>query len=647
VLNVTPIVLDQCDQGFTGQLNAENCLAGSGNQGAITTASVAGGGTGYNVGDTGTITCSSNFGRCYGSGTANYQVTAVSGGAVAAFTLTGDGFGYTFTNTDPTFGSPATTIAGGAQPGSGTGFSVKITGIVGFDNGSIFPCGIAMVCTYQSDGGSSRGNRVQQEVVVAIACTAASGTCASGTGPFTLTLDHPIMHTNWAAASGPQAWWGSSTVTNSGVENLLLDPSAITASSITVASASNIWVSGVASSTANFFHVYQLLSAHILVKNSYFYWTKQAGTTSYGIGSIGATGTSLYENNILQGIVDPLNPSGACSGCVFAYNFSVNQYDWATGYMFASSPMHASSTDYILEEGTIGAGAALDDVHGPHFMDTFFRNYFTGYESNNGTMPTNDTIPAIIGAYSRYNNFLGNVLGTSGYHTVYQCNPATSSSMFCSAYGGSSPGYTSVWDIGWPTPSQRDYTNTPETPADPLTTTSLYRYGNYDTVSAAVRWNGSEVPTSDPNFPNLVPSSNVFPASFYNGVAGTFPSCGTGLSFWRNPTTGTCPPYPSVGPDVTNGDIGMCTSGTYKWSRALNSSQCAGGGFTASVNGGYGTSNPAMRCYLNQMGGSPDGTGNLLTFNPSACYALDNSAGSSKTQPGSPIGLTGSAVTVP
>ena len=597
VLNQTPIMIDQCDTGFTGQAGAVNCLAGSSDQGGITSATVAAGGSGYSVGDTGTINCSANFGRCYGSGTATYTVTGVSGGAVTGFSVTAPGFGYTYTNTNSdNFGSPATTQA---TSGSGTGFTAVISGIVGYDNNGLFVCAITMVCTYQSDAGASRGNRSQQEIVVATAIT--------GTGPYTVTISHPLMHPNWSSSQGPLAWWGGATITNAGVENMLLDPSAVTTSSVAITSAYNVWVTGIASTTANFFHVYMFGDSNVLVNNSYFYLTKQYGTESYGVGSVGAIGNSLFENNILEGIVDPLNPDGSCAGCVFAYNFSVNQYDYASDYMFASSPMHAASTDYILEEGNVGAGAALDDVHGPHFFDTFFRNYFTGYESNNGTMPTNDTIPAIVGAFSRYNNFLANVLGTAGYHTVYQCNPASTTSMFCSAYGGSSPGYTSIWDLGWPTPSQRDYSNTPSTPADPLTTTSLYRYGNYDTVSAAVRWNSAEVPTTDPNFPNPVPNSNTFPSSFYNGITGAFPSCGTGLSFWKNPTTGTCPPYPSIGPDVTNGDIGMCTSGTYKWSRALNSSQCAGGAFTASVTGGYGVSNPAMRCYLNQMGGAPDG----------------------------------------
>jgi len=629
VVKQTPIVLDQCDVGFTGSSGVENC---AGTDGVITSAGVwsGGGGSGYNVGDTGKIICSPNNGRCYGGYNATYQITAVSGGAVTGFTITNGGSGYTYSNVGFQ-GAGAPTIA---TSGSGTGFQANITGVTGYDNSSIFPCGMEMICAVESDAGTSRPARSQQEVVVA--------TAISGTGPYTVTISHPLMHPNWASGQSPQAWWGSSTITNAGVENMLLDVSDVTSSCVVETTAYDVWATGIACSTANFFHVFEYVTSNTLVANSYFYWTKDIGTESYGIGSAGAVGNALYENNIIQGVVDPLNADGSCAGCVFAYNFSVNEYDYASTYLFASSPMHAGSTDYILEEGNIGASFDGDSNHGPHFMNTLFRNYWNGYESNNGTMPQYTTIPVILQAYSRYNNFLANVLGTSGYHKYYQCEPSSSSTKTCSYYGGYA-GYLHIWDLGWSSVSQIDYSNSPATPDDTLTWSSLFRYGNYDVVNNTVQWNSSEVPTADPNFPNPVPSSNTFPSSFYNGITGAYPSCGTGLSFWMNPTTGTCPPYPSIGPDVTNGDIGICTSGTYQWSRALNSAQCAGGSFTASVNGGYGNSNPAMRCYLNQMSGPPDGTGSMLNFNPAACYASDADP-TSPGAPAAPANLNGSVV---
>jgi len=632
VTNLTPIVLDQCDTGLAGSPGVENC---TGVDGVITAATTypGAGGRGYNVGDTGKINCTMGFGQCFGSGTATYSVSSVSGGAVTGLTITNGGNGYTYTSTNSTFGAPTLTTT---TTGSGSGFEVQVTGITGYDNKGFFVCSIAIVCESEGPAGTARNGRSQSEVVMAASI--------SGSGPYTVTLTRPLMHPNWVSGLAPQAWWGGSTITNAGVEDMLLDVSTLSASCVDINTASGVWIKGVACNTANFFHVLDWVATNFTIRDSYFYWTKYGSTTSYGIGSGGEIGNALFENNIIQGVVDPLNPAGTCTGCVFAYNYSVNQWDTASSFMFVSSPMHTAATDYILEEGNIGAGTNLDTIHGAHLANTFFRNYFDGLESNNGTMPMYNTTPAIIGAFSRYNNFLANVLGTPGYHTVYQCVPALASSPYCTAdpNGGGGAGFHHIWDIAWSHTAQIDYNNTPPELNDTLTTTSLYRYGNYDVVNGAVQWNSSEVPTADPNFPNPVPSSNAFPSSFYNGVTAAFPNCGTGLSFWKNPTTGSCPPYPPIGPDVTGGDMGMCTGGTYQWSRALNSAQCAGGSFTASVDGGYGYSNPAMRCYLNQMAGPPDGTGSMLTFNRTSCYASDSSSGTALPAP--PLNLNGTPV---
>jgi hypothetical protein len=630
VVNLTPIVLDECDTGFTGISGGPGCKATGG---AISAASVysGGGGSGYNVGDTGVINGVLSFGTYFGSG-ATYQVTSVSGGAVTGFTITNEGSGYTYTNMNGTFGAPTTTTE---TTGSGSGFEVQITGVTGYDNGGIFACAIAMICENESGANTSRNARSQSEVVIA--------TAISGSGPYTVTLSAPLMHGNWSSGQSPQAWWGTSTTTNAGVENVLLDPTAVSggASCVTLSSSYKTWVSGIACDAANYFHVYTSYSYGFAVLNSYFYQTYTDFDKSYGIGSAGFVEYALFENNIFQGVADPTNAAGTCSGCVFAYNFSVNpDYQNGAAALFPVTGFHAASTDYVLNEGNIGSLALLDAIHGPHFFNTLFRNYYNGYESNDGTMPSQNTIPITIAAFSRYNNILGNVLGTAGYHSVYQCNPSSSSQRYCNNSG---PSMNQIYNIGSSgEDGQLDFNNSPSLPNDLLTITSTLRWGNYDTVNNSVQWNSSEVPTGDPNFPNITPLSNAFPASLYDGFTTAHSSCGTGLNFWKNPATGTCPPYPSVGPDVSNGDIGMCTSGTYKWSRALSSAQCAGGSFQAGpeTNGGYGNSNPAMRCYLNQMSGPPDGTGSMLTFNAASCYAPDSSG--TAVQPSPANGVSGS-----
>jgi hypothetical protein len=618
VANQTILVLDQCDTGLTGIPGDEGCVGGAG--GIITAASVysGGGGSGYNVGDSGTINATQGQGTYYGNGTATYQVTSVSGGAVTGLTVTAGGHGYTYTFTN----NPTTTTA---TSGSGSGFEVQITGISSYDGGSEINGSVTAVTANESSGGASRPARTQTEVFIPTSIT--------GSGPYTVTLNHPLLHANWASGQNPQAIWSNGAITNAGIENLLIDANGQQVFGINVLNAHNVWVTGIASKDSYFYHVNVSWATQVLVSNSYFYGAYSNSTTSYGVGGSSASNV-LFENNIAQQIVTPIITDGTCTGCVFAYNYAINSDYTNTSYVIASDDTHGSANDYVLWEGNYGRAMSHDPVHGPSSFNTWFRNYSTGYESVNGAaMPTQTTTPMSIGAFSRYNNFLANVLGTPGYHTAYQCVPASSSTSICSTQN------VAIWDIAWSHSEQLDYNNTPPMPNDLITNTSLYRYGNYDAANNAVQWKSSEVPTADPNFPNSVPASNAFPSSFYTGVAGAFSSCGTGLNFWKNPTTNTCPPYPNIGPDVSGGDIGICTSGAYKWARALAPSQCAGGGFTASVNGGFGNSNPAMRCYLNQMGGAPDGTGSMLTFSPAACYAADSGAASGKA-PASPGSLT-------
>lgn len=86
---------------------------------SILNPAAGGGGTGYAVGDTGTVDG--------GLIPAEYVVTSVDAmtGAVTGYTLTYAGTGYALT----AFGAASTTQPGGTQPGSGDGFGINITGL--------------------------------------------------------------------------------------------------------------------------------------------------------------------------------------------------------------------------------------------------------------------------------------------------------------------------------------------------------------------------------------------------------------------------------------------------------------------------------------------------------------------------------------
>lgn len=600
------------------------------------------------------------------------------------------------------------------------------------DNNNIFICDTESTCiTQTANTGLYRANRAQEEVVVATAIT--------GSGPYTVTITPVIRNVNWASSQGPRAWWGTTTITNTGVEDLEVDQSTVGQRSVTMMMCNRCWTKGISSTTANYYHVQNLLSTHNVVRDSYFYQTYSSATQSYGIGC-DASADVLFENNIFEQVTDPIAYDAGCAGGVSGYNFAVNQYYSPNfAYLFPMLQFHSAGINYVLAEGNIGAQALLDDIHGTHDLDTFYRNYFNGFENNNTTATNKNTSPFGISAFARYMNLVGNVLGTSTHHKTYQCIPAAASTTSC----GEAAQFFDIYDLGWAsnTLGQAQGSNN-----DRVTAPTTFRWGNYDSVTNAVHFCGnssdtgwpstchgnsasitsctesgttvtcnsslnpstnfpsgsvgavvtvtgttvtgctspcyngtyivtaststtfqytafvsglgtssigtatigSEVPTADNYYPTSVPSfgdtgagQSRMPSSFYNGVTGTYSSCGTGIGFWKNPTSGTCPPYPPVGPDVSGGTILLCTSGTHQNSLVLSSSQCAGGTSIA-AGGGYAYANPAMACYLNTMGGPPDGTGSMLSFNRASCYAPDGSA--NVTQPLPPTSVTGSAV---
>jgi hypothetical protein len=280
---------------------------------------------------------------------------------------------------------------------------------------------------------------------------------------------------------------------------------------------------------------------------------------------------------------------------VVAYNFDINNVYSANGWMQAGNYQHAAGDDYNLWEGNIGPGYTSDPVHGTHHFETVFRNYLIGNNQSlcNGVACSAQTIPIDIYAGSRYFNIIGNVLGKAGYHNNYTCSAQSTATC--------PQGNTSIYTIGYTGNGGQQlstitgFCSNPSCSAtgsfDPQTTTYLMRWGNYDTVNNAVRWNSSEVPLAIGPYANAVPATHTLPASFYLSA--------------KPPWWGTIP-YPAIGPDVTGGP----------------------------GPGGFAYNNPAASCYANVMLGPADGTGTLLSFNANTCY------GSSGAAPAPPTSLS-------
>jgi hypothetical protein len=182
-----------------------------------------------------------------------------------------------------------------------------------------------------------------------------------------------------------------------------------------------------------------------------------------------------------------------------------------------------------LFEGNNFGSVLGDIIHGPHYFGTLFRNLLNGSTENS---------PQVTGyglglhTHNRFFNIVGNVFGYSGW-TKYETDFDDDGQA--------------VYVLGWQGNASGGTVQN-----DPDVIRTLMRWGNWDSVNNATRWQSSEVPSGLANYANPVPPSQTLPASFY---------LSSRPSWWSTPW-GT-PPWPAIGPDVSGGDISNSPTGTH------------------------------------------------------------------------------------
>ena len=514
-------------------------------------------------------------------------------------------------------GSNSITLSSGANITAGSTWIILDqcnTGLTGApcagnetDNGNFFECAEGYSSPYGCagngpDNGLARPERFEWEIVQATACSPACGS----SGTTVVTISPPLQHPNWASGQTPQAWL-IQPAQYVGVEDLSIDDSAITANSAGVAfnNCSYCWAKGVAVLNAYNIGIYIWQGLHDQIESNYVYNAGQQLTYADPTGIKHNGSDNLIENNIIEQVRPGILAEGPSNGSVIAYNYIVNDYT-GDDFEFGSIWQHSTGDDYELYEGNVAGQAFEDQIHGSHLMETYYRNFFTGFEScANGQCGTYSAKASSVSAfedlsYNRYSNIVANVLGTPGVETVYKSLNATEYVM---------PSPYNVYIIG---AGNTGSTYTP--PADPVVAQSGMLWGNYDVVNAATQWNTSEVPSSFSVYPNSVPtncvSGGTCPASFY---------LSSRPSWWSSSI-----PFPAIGPDVAGGNVGIVagtinTTGQFSGTPGLVG-VTYGSNMASTAWAGHVNAIPAMYCYLHTMGGTPDGSGNALTFSRSACY---------------------------
>ena len=471
------------------------------------------------------------------------------------------------------YSAGATTITLGANTSGSTKPSVGTLLILDqlddsdTDNGAVWMCQKVNVCSQQGGVNQGRPGRGQTQMVRVTAIS--SGTC-----PCSVTISPGLYMPNWRTSQSPGAWWSNSLpITGSGAEDLSLEHTGSSAAGGTfIFNGYGIWLKNIRSMNSRQKHVWMYQTVHTTVRDSYFYGTQGAASESYATDTFSG-GDQLIENNIFQHIASPMLNEGG-QGTVQAYNFAIDDYYTAGGagtqWQQASSYQHAIGNAYLLWEGNIGIALTADDIHGVSDFITAFRNHWNGRDPAGGSSggKTQQTNAVQLEAYNRYYNFIGNVLGTPGYHTRYESAPTSATDP-----GSTSNSNASIFTLGF---SGNEGTFGFGMKNDPFAKTSSMRWGNYDTVTAAARWNASEVPSGLSAYANAVPADHTLPNSFYL----------TSKPSWFSTPFGTVT-WPPIGPDVVGGQL-------------LN-------GFVFKI--------PAQLCYENTSQ-----TSGVLNFNANNCY---------------------------
>lgn len=451
---------------------------------------------------------------------------------------------------------------------------------------------------YSGQGGQVRTGRGLTHQYTVVGCNGSTtiGASCSGTN-VAVTIDPPLEEPNWNSSLSPQAWWATYPSRNVGVQFGNVDDTNTgctggNSMGVGFFNVVNGWAIGMGDVNECLAHVAAYYANRLTVENGYWFLARYSTSESYGFSGY-VTDDSLIQNNISQAIAGAVILQEGSVGNVIFGNFEINGYYQSSGYVISWANTHGIGNDLNLFEENIGSRFGIDAIHGTGNMNAFDRNlatatnvvcWISGPQSNPPVLSdylgaswgtcTNGLQAVQNDSFHRFNNWLGNVLGTTGINTAYQ---NTMGAVY-SIGQGYTDGVTNV-----------------TVPADSTVAQTMFRWGNCDptnggaggTPFTSCQFNSSEVPTtgtlatSQQPYAQTVPGSHTLPASFYYTSRPTW---------WP-----ASKPWPAIGPDVTGGNI-------------------------SGVNG-LAYTNPAEDCYNSLSGSTSNGTGGPFPFDANTCYA--------------------------
>jgi hypothetical protein len=326
-----------------------------------------------------------------------------------------------------------------------------------------------------------------------------------------VTFDQPIYSEYWNSGGSPQAyWWGSGTsqtVAMSGVEDLRITrPNGGGGThNIAIGPADSCWVKNVWSTQCQSAHVRTGWTLNCEIRDCYLTLHDNVGSATYAVW-LSYSSAALVENNIMAVTPCALGLMST-SGSVLAFNFTTNFPYSQSNWLPECIMTHGGHNHFNLFEGNYVPSFWADWIHGNASRNTYARNRVLGWESGK----TGSTRAINIEQNQDNLSVIGNVLGTSSYHTSYDS------------------GGTAIYNVS----------------SDSLPT--LLRKGNFNTVnngiSAGESLGSDSIGSSyfrtnkpswfgDRPWPAFDPSASAAPTNLpagYRYTNGTWPSAASGV----------------------------------------------------------------------------------------------------------------------
>ncbi|MEK7635600.1 MAG: glycosyl hydrolase family 28-related protein [Patescibacteria group bacterium] len=326
---------------------------------------------------------------------------------------------------------------------------------------------------------------------------------------------NPPLYAAYGTMSSPQfsVIKSSDIAKDIGIEDMTIDngvaPPNGAYTMVHVTAGRNIWMKNLEmSNAASRFIWTRYGSLYNELRDSYLHDSLTFTSSNYGIEMDQWTSGTLIENNIFDKTMTALMFGGSSSGNVAAYNYAhFIKYTVPSTWLQSFASQHASHAWMNLLEGNWGTEVGADQIHGTESHFTVFRNYLRANGEPQDTAKTQSISSFYIEKGSRLHNFIGNVLGYSGFPYVYEANGSN-----CTNSG------TAIYIFGYQYGYMCD--NNP-TYWDSKSESTTIRHGNYDYVTNSIIWNDG--------------NDHTLPFSYY---------LTSKPSWWGSQ------PWPPIGPDV-------------------------------------------------------------------------------------------------